>query len=597
MPTVEPLIRLEAGGQAPVLTYNLPEPAVYFGRMIVELDYGRDVFKPAGGATLEERAEEAAAEGEAAEEIVEEARLGAAIGGSLQEAEVAAGTSVGASTATVVGLNAGGATDTLGHEALTEKVAAEMQAGFVDSSLFSQTTLTSGTLRLVPEADGKMTVRSSRPASRQFQALSVDEVTRRAEAGQQLRLYTSLYGTLRYRYRLQPVRRRPRLLLVETYRLATYLGAYGAGPTIQTFSLLPGERTKITIRTFRKTEEERKRASSILDSFTEESAEDFEETIATEQADRSTYEQSFEYHAEAEAKASWGWGRARVSGGVKGGTNAAREECAKNTTSATNKHAQTASAKRQVEIDTSFERRETEEEENSIEREIENINVSRTLNFVFRQMNQEFITVLSLVDLRVAYWEGSGGRRREVPLAELDDLLEDFVKDEEAARVREEIREALGSILDHRGRVHDDFVEERRVEGERYLRVRTEKTSTYEDPASGTRIEVPGIILSATQNVMRTDGVMVEALLGVGTALDGYAERLQELELEEREAAVATRRAAAAREDLVNEALRQGDRETLELLARLGRDGNVGASEIVIRPGNGHDRPPRSEGG
>src|SRR3712207_8730267 len=33
------------------------------------------------------------------------------------------------------------------------------------------------------------------------------------------------------------------------------------------------------------------------------------------------------------------------------------------------------------------------------------INVSRTLNFVFRQMNQEFITVLHLVDVRVAFFK------------------------------------------------------------------------------------------------------------------------------------------------------------------------------------------------
>ena len=44
----------------------------------------------------------------------------------------------------------------------------------------------------------------------------------------------------------------------------------------------------------------------------------------------------------------------------------------------------------------------------AIEREIENINLSRTLNFVFRQMNQKFVTMLHLTDVRVAFFNGDG---------------------------------------------------------------------------------------------------------------------------------------------------------------------------------------------
>ena len=60
------------------------------------------------------------------------------------------------------------------------------------------------------------------------------------------------------------------------------------------------------------------------------------------------------------------------------------------------------------------------EEQTEIGREIENINVGRTLNFVFRQMNQEFITILHLVDVRVAYFNGDPDYTREVTLPQLD---------------------------------------------------------------------------------------------------------------------------------------------------------------------------------
>jgi hypothetical protein len=40
----EPLIRLEPGGRAPILSYNVPEPTSYAGRNFIELDYSTDFF-------------------------------------------------------------------------------------------------------------------------------------------------------------------------------------------------------------------------------------------------------------------------------------------------------------------------------------------------------------------------------------------------------------------------------------------------------------------------------------------------------------------------------------------------------------------------
>lgn len=40
----EPLIRLEPGGRAPILSYNLPQPAIYFGDNFIEFEYDEDIF-------------------------------------------------------------------------------------------------------------------------------------------------------------------------------------------------------------------------------------------------------------------------------------------------------------------------------------------------------------------------------------------------------------------------------------------------------------------------------------------------------------------------------------------------------------------------
>lgn len=88
-----------------------------------------------------------------------------------------------------------------------------------------------------------------------------------AKNTQDFAVYRATSGEYRYRFvqkRAHP-QPRPRLLLIEQYRLSSFLGQYGAGRTIKTFSLLPGEETKIFIRSYKATKDTALRATSILD--------------------------------------------------------------------------------------------------------------------------------------------------------------------------------------------------------------------------------------------------------------------------------------------------------------------------------------------
>jgi hypothetical protein len=94
---------------------------------------------------------------------------------------------------------------------------------------------------------------------------------------------------------------------------------------------------------------------------------------------------------------------------------------------------------------------------------------------------------------------------------------------------------------------------------------------------------------------MRTEGVIVEALLGQGDALDGYATRLQELEVGRREADVAYERAKAARAELLNRVVDEGDAEKARLLADLTCP--CGADPvIVLKRGLGSGSTPAEPG-
>ncbi|WP_217596995.1 Ig-like domain-containing protein [Cohnella sp. GbtcB17] len=339
-----------------------------------------------------------------------------------------------------------------------------------------------------------------------------------------------------------------RIILVESYRLSSYLANYGAGRTIKTFSLLPGEKSKISIRSYAQSESTMKSAATILDSVTDDISEEFEQSIAKEQADKKNYEESNEYKVGAEAGASWGWGSAKVSASMSGGTNAAREQFAKNVSNNTQKHVAKASARRDVQINTTYEDKSTTSEESTIVREIENINVSRTLTFVFRQMNQEFITLLHLVDVRIGYFtiDTVNGKEekvyREVTLPQLDALLEETIVPDKRTEVRNAIIYQLTNIFDYQDK-HHRFVEEQPFKDEdgnvipssNYLRVKKDYTSVYLDDSTGTTIKVPGIILAANRHVLRTDGIVVEALLGQGEALDSYSRNLQTESVREKE--------------------------------------------------------------
>ena len=228
--------------------------------------------------------------------------------------------------------------------------------------------------------------------------------------------------------------------------------------------------------------------------------------------DKQNQAENLEYSIEAEGEQSWGSGSVKATAGVKGGSNSAREEFSKNVTNALHKHASKSSSKRDVQVNSSFEVKEQEGEETSIEREIQNLNVSRTLNFVFRQMNQAFISVVHLVDVRVGFFNGFGETREEVALPDLDALLGRVIVDEPRRKiVKTAILDQLQNIMDYRGRPHSlvETVElndagGKPVPGSNYVRVKRDYTSTHTDPVTGATITVPGVIMSTDTNTLRT---------------------------------------------------------------------------------------------
>lgn len=509
----EPMIKLDPGGKAPILSYNVPEPTSYSGRFILELQFEDSDFTEAARKTdpLPER------QGAVRYKVQESPR-------DVQMATM---------------------------------ISAQAEPAVVNAP---RPLAPPGP---IPEVKGS-------------DALDVED---KLAQGYYLAKYRDFYGDWGARPVPSPVKPRPRILLVEVYRLSSYLGAYGAGRVIKTFSLLPGEKTKISVKTYTKTSSEQKEASSILDSFTKESAADFESATQQENSNKESSQDNFDYHVDAEVSASWGFGSAKVSGGVKGGSASQREEFSKNISNATQKNASKASAKRDVQVNTSYEVKTESGEETSMERVIENVNLSRTLNFVFRQMNQEFITILHLVDVRVAFFNGYKTSAREVTLPELDSFIDEFIVADKRDDVRTAIRTQIEQVRDWRDKP-TDFIEEVAFGGgDKYLRVKKELPFLYQDATSGTEIAIQGIPLAIDKHIMRTEGIIVEAMLGQAEALDGYARQLQDVEVMRRGAEAKRLAAEADRAKLINDVVTAKDDQAAKVLA-----------EIIMQP-NGASNP------
>jgi D-ribose pyranose/furanose isomerase RbsD len=358
-------------------------------------------------------------------------------------------------------------------------------------------------------------------------------------------IYDDSFGRKRVRYQPKPKSIKPTISIVEHYRTCHYLGDYGAGRTLKTFSLLPGEKTKISIRSYKQVVSQSRITENVLDSFSEESSNELEQLIEQETHRKdvtdSTSIKSSEIGGGLNIQIPLPKG---IKLGLGGGggvsksstTNSVREASVRALNSSISKQASRSSSARNIEVNTEESITQTSEEENTVIREIENINYSRTLNFVFRQLLQEYISVTYLEDISIVFSNGYPESRRVIKLSQLQEFLEELILAPHVDDVRDAILAELSSIYDHTG-TRQCFIEKRLeeiynwetpavlVRTIEYFRKKADLLQTYDsDPGDPDSFEVtvPGIILDVTKRILRTDSLIVEALLGQGEALDCY---------------------------------------------------------------------------
>jgi hypothetical protein len=374
------------------------------------------------------------------------------------------------------------------------------------------------------------------------------------------------------------------LLLIEKIAISSFLGSFGASRVVKTFTLLPGEQTQISVDSYTKDESTAKSARSILDSTASECAADFEDTINTDNDTKASNTDATSASISADVGGSWGFAHADIKGMYSDQTNASRENTAKIVKNALAKHTSKASSNRSVNVNTDFSVTTSTGNTTDTSRTLKNINVSRVLNFVFRQMTQEHVVLTHLVDATLGYYkldillDASGQPQKgqdgspltqtsftEYTLPEIVVFQSKEMTGATMTTLQKEILHVLTNIPDINGNMQGlvELVTPKDPAGNAlpdaaYLRVKRSLTSQYTG-TGGAKFTVPGILLDATTCVMSTDQLLCDAILGEGDALDEYSHALQDVAISERRAAVDERNTAIAREKLAQQIVASKD--------------------------------------
>jgi hypothetical protein len=387
----------------------------------------------------------------------------------------------------------------------------------------------------------------------------------------------------------------PTIALLETWELRSYLGDYGLGRTLQTFSLLPGEKTTITVETWRTESATREDATSIFDSSDTAAQTRFTSDVMNSSGAAFQDQGGWSLSVATSASASGSFlgivsGSASMSAGFAANHQESSQRFSNQVSKSASEHASQVNNSRRQSVDSSSSSSTAAGTATTTVRELSNTNLRRVLNFVFRELNQTYDTYVVLRDIRVAFFNGNPGSADVVPISELRRLIDRHI---DPARAEEVARQVL-SLCAQRLDAGEDLVTTLEVgtnpDGVKYdwkpaklkgdgsidfagnvldtdVRWRFRQGALSANP-NGPTIE--GVIMNRSSVVLRTDNLVVEALLGQADALDPYASALQALDLVDRDAQTDGRVAETRHEnDALDLVTAQDDDEMVETWQKL----------------------------
>ncbi|MEU9481233.1 hypothetical protein [Streptomyces sp. NPDC048191] len=336
----------------------------------------------------------------------------------------------------------------------------------------------------------------------------------------------------------------PTLFLIEVHAISSLPGNFGLGRTVRTFTLFPGESSDITIRNWRTARQQESQASSIVDSYSQEAADRFNSQLNNEQSDSVLDDTVEKFSWDAHGGGGIDFGFFSVGGG--GGasdtteTHASRQQFAKQVSNTLIEHTNQANDSRQITVSSTAESVAETGDEALTVRTVRNVNMRRTLNFVFRELNQEFRTRVHLVELRVGFDNGRLGSWQEASLSGLRPFLRSLIADGNLVPVMQQILKLASVAFDHQDQpvpVLETLGFSQDGQTMNVSPAAIDQNSGEYPPPDDTFVyrfkggplgqqdgnPVDGVVLGDETVALRTDSLIAEALLGQVDALDSYA--------------------------------------------------------------------------
>ncbi|MCU0440416.1 MAG: hypothetical protein MUC49_21195 [Raineya sp.] len=349
----------------------------------------------------------------------------------------------------------------------------------------------------------------------------------------------------------RPTTPEPRFYVIEEYKTVSFLGNYGAGKTLKTFTMLPGEETTIAVKTYREESSTQSRSDNVVDSFSKSSAEEMEKLLETENS--TSMQNTTNKTKSANVGLSFPKIGLSAGGSASKSSQSVRQANTKSLNKALEKSVENSNSSRNVTVNTSSSTTAKEGEEETITRVLKNVNQSCTLNVVFRQLLQEYITITYLDNIKVGFTNGHPEFDDIVPIEELDSLLVKYIKlkdDENETSPNKPLPTENSAIVNARNAILFEYQSVRSyTTGEQAFLEKVEKVNfssndisyytkvanledTYNTspstPETNMVLKVPGIIQSVEKFTLRTDSLVADCFLGHGVALDCFSAKIQD---------------------------------------------------------------------
>jgi hypothetical protein len=313
-----------------------------------------------------------------------------------------------------------------------------------------------------------------------------------------------------------PTDLRPQLFLVERYQLASFRGDLARDEMVGSVSLSPGGSMTYKLIVKKKTSRSGELTSTVMDSQDKEAKSNFNKQLK-ETADarfgRNNFNYGFDASFHGEASVGFGEGSADAQVRARGATNEVREDFAESTASAIDTQASETNRARQQRMVTGTATTQTDEETESVMEKTAQNPTGEPVNVGIFLIKEEFVSLLSLVDVDIAFRNGDPNQDRMVPLRKLSELLDSVIeRPEDRKEIATSIIGILQGIVDYQGKVRSIVkVDPSSPIG---FSCDTQLTSEYllKKPDGSVRrtFSVPGILIRDYRRFLRQPNVTVE---------------------------------------------------------------------------------------